>query len=123
MRAKSTMRELAKWASWLAGTDMKRRTYWRPIAGGKRWSLLLLTQGPEGAPPEPSAPEPPRINREWLVKTGDDLKGEDLLHLRITERLRARQQHGSLTLGEAASIATTVCAELIREGLDLYEVG
>jgi hypothetical protein len=119
MRVKSTMRELAKWANWLAGTDMKRRTYWRPIAGGKRWSLLLLTQGQEGEPPEPPAATAPRINPEWLVKTGDGLKGEDLLHLRITERLRARQQHESLTLGEAASIATTVCAEMVREGLDL----
>lgn len=117
--AKGIMRDLAKWAAMLAGTDMKRRTYWRPIASGKRWSLLLLTQGQEGAPPEPPAPSPPRLNPEWLARTGDDLEGEDLLYLRITERLRARQQHESLTLGEAASIATTVCAEMVRDGLDL----
>ncbi|TMR14077.1 hypothetical protein ETD86_29465 [Nonomuraea turkmeniaca] len=116
---KASMRDLAKMATILARSDMRRRTYWRLLAGRDRWAVLLLTRGREGEPAEyPGAP-PVRLSRTWMEKTDDGLAGEDLLYLRIAEKLRAHHAQHALTPETAASVAASVAADLVRDGLDL----
>ncbi|MEU4234896.1 hypothetical protein AB0F17_62375 [Nonomuraea sp. NPDC026600] len=116
---RTPMRELAKLATVLARSDMRRRTHWRLLAGCDWWAVLLLTRGREGQRAEYPGAAPIRLGRAWLEKTGDGLAGEDLLYLRIAERLLAHHAHGGLTAEAAASIAASVAAELVRDGLDL----
>lgn len=113
------MRELARLATILARPDMERRTRWRFLLGGDRWAVILLTRGRPGEPPEPTGPAPLRLHPRWLAKTGKDLSGEDLLYLRVYERLRAHGQDAPVPPETAASIAAEVCAEMARNGLDL----
>ncbi|PZG55656.1 hypothetical protein C1I98_02910 [Spongiactinospora gelatinilytica] len=103
------IRDLAKYVTMPVPPDMQRRTYWRLLARGDRWSLILLTQGREGEPPEPHPYLPqPRLNPEWLIKMGDGLRPDDLLHDRIRRHLWAHAQHEpSIEVRDAASRATT----------------
>lgn len=118
---KGPMKELGKMITILARTDMERCTYWRNLLGCDRWAIVLLTRGRQGAPPENPGPAPVRLNPKWLAKTGDGLRGEDLLYLRLSERLRAYNRGRPVTPHQAASLAVQICADLVRDGLDLTE--
>ncbi len=108
---------LARLTAILARPDAERRSYWRKVAGGKHWALMLITRGRAGEPPErPERGPQIRLNPEWLARTGKDLSGEDLLHLRILEELRAHtQDQYPLGAAEAASAAVTAVKRTLAE--------
>lgn len=46
----------------------QRATWWRMIAGGDRWGLLLITSGGEAT--GPAYPQPVKLSDEWAEKLG-----------------------------------------------------
>lgn len=121
MWRKAPIRELAKLATILARPDMRGRTYWRRLFGTDRWTVLLLTQSRrrEGEAPEYAGAPQVRINPKWLAKTGAELSGEALLHLRMIERMQAFAQGDPIRPYAAAAVAADLCVEMIRDGWTL----
>jgi hypothetical protein len=118
--SRAPMRRLAEVAGRLARPEMVRRTYWRLLLGTDRWSVLLLTRGQLGEPPEPQGPGSIRFHVAWLETLGENLSGEDQAFVRIRRAFEARTQSHDAPIhpGMAAAIATDVVMELVREGHD-----
>lgn len=116
--SRNPISSLAQLALAWASPAMERPVYWRALAGGDRWVLLLITKGRESEPPiRPDREPAPRLTQEWARRSGLDLGPEGLLYGRILRRLQAYAQGGSqVDTALAVALAVDAVVDAIRDG-------
>jgi hypothetical protein len=120
------MQDLARLASALARPEAKRRSYWRMLLGFDHWALILIRHAKPGTPPErPRGGPTIRIRPEFARRTDDGLTGEQLIHERISQHLKAyAQDEPTMGVDLAASVATdAVIAALAEHSITLPGLG